>query len=70
MILNNEPGALGVMASIFGAHKANILNLRLENRDASFHTFNVDLEVHDLHHLMRVLAALRAADAISSAERV
>jgi GTP diphosphokinase / guanosine-3',5'-bis(diphosphate) 3'-diphosphatase len=69
-ILKNEPGALGVMAGIFGTHKANILNLKLESRDESFHTFRVSLEVSDLHHLTRILAALRAADAVSSAERV
>ncbi len=70
VILRNEPGALGVMAGILGAHAANILNLTLVHRDGSFHTFLVDLEVHDLAHLMRILAALRAADAISQAERV
>ena len=70
VVLKNEPGALAVMAGIFGTHKANIINLRMENRDASFHTFQADLEVHDLHHLMRILAALRAADAVSQAERV
>jgi GTP diphosphokinase / guanosine-3',5'-bis(diphosphate) 3'-diphosphatase len=70
IVLKNEPGALGVMAGIFGSHKANILNLKLENRDGSFHTFRVDLEVHDVQHLMRIIAALRAADAVSSAERV
>lgn len=70
VVLKNEPGSLAVMAGIFGSHKANILNLKLENRDASFHTFRVDLEVHDVHHLMRIIAALRAADAVSSAERV
>ncbi|USI74401.1 RelA/SpoT family protein [Sphingomonas morindae] len=70
VILRNEPGALGVMAGILGAHAANILNLSLTHRDASFHTFHVDLEVRDLAHLMRILAALRAADAVSSAERV
>ena len=69
-VLKNEPGALGVMAGIFGTHKANILNLKLEGRDESFHTFRVSLEVSDLHHLTRILAALRAADAVSSAERV
>jgi GTP diphosphokinase / guanosine-3',5'-bis(diphosphate) 3'-diphosphatase len=69
-ILKNEPGALGVMAGIFGTHKANILNLKLESRDESFHTFRVSLEVSDLTHLTRILAALRAADAVSSAERV
>jgi GTP diphosphokinase / guanosine-3',5'-bis(diphosphate) 3'-diphosphatase len=70
VILKNEPGALGVMAGIFGTHKANILNLKLENRDESFHSYRVSLEVSDLHHLTRILAALRAADAVSSAERV
>jgi GTP diphosphokinase / guanosine-3',5'-bis(diphosphate) 3'-diphosphatase len=70
VVLKNEPGSLGVMAGIFGTHKANILNLKLENRDASFHSFRVDLEVHDVQHLMRIIATLRATDAVSSAERV
>ncbi len=70
IVLKNEPGALGVMAGIFGGHQANILNLKLENRDASFHTFRVDLEVHDVQHMMRIIAALRAADVVSSAERI
>jgi RelA/SpoT family (p)ppGpp synthetase len=70
VILRNEPGSLGAMAGILGAHAANILNLTLVHRDSSFHTFLVDLEVHDLAHLMRILAALRAADAVSQAERV
>ena len=69
-MLKNEPGALAVMAGIFGTHKANILHLRMENRDTSFHHFTVDLEVNDLYHLMRILAALRAVDAVSRAERI
>ncbi|MBA3895891.1 MAG: bifunctional (p)ppGpp synthetase/guanosine-3',5'-bis(diphosphate) 3'-pyrophosphohydrolase [Sphingomonadaceae bacterium] len=69
VILKNEPGALGAMAGIFGNQRANILNLKLEARDAGFHTFRVDLEVHDVHHLMRILAMLRAADAVSQADR-
>jgi GTP diphosphokinase / guanosine-3',5'-bis(diphosphate) 3'-diphosphatase len=70
VIVRNEPGSLAIMSGIFGAHKANILNLKLVNRDGAFHTFEVDLEVHDLHHLMRIIAALRAADAVATAERV
>ncbi len=70
VIVRNQPGALAVMAGIFGANEANILYLRMEHRDASFHNFIVDLEVRDLRHLTRILAALRAADAISQAERV
>jgi GTP diphosphokinase / guanosine-3',5'-bis(diphosphate) 3'-diphosphatase len=70
IVIRNEPGALGVMAGILGAQKANIVNLLLVHRDASFHTFHLAVEVRDVHHLMRILAALRAADAISSAERL
>ena len=68
--VKNEPGALGVIATIMGQHKANIINLRLDNRDALYHTNTIDAEVHDLHQLMRVLAALRAADAVHAAERI
>lgn len=70
VIVRNQPGSLAVMAGIFGQNEANIINLRMENRDASFHTFVVDLEVRDLQHLTRILAALRAADAIAQAERM
>jgi len=70
LVLKNEPGALGVVAGIFGTHQANILNLKLETRDASFHSYRVTIEVRDLHHLTRIVAALRAADAVSQADRV
>jgi RelA/SpoT family (p)ppGpp synthetase len=70
IIVRNQPGALGVMAGILGTQGANIVNLALVERDASFHTFNVTIEVSDVGHLMRILAALRAADAVASAERM
>ncbi|MGY4395253.1 guanosine-3',5'-bis(diphosphate) 3'-pyrophosphohydrolase [Sphingomonas sp. UYAg733] len=68
--VKNEPGALGTIATIIGAQKANIVNLRLDNRDTGFHTNTIDVEVHDVQHLTRVIAALRAADAVSTVERV
>ena len=68
--VKNEPGALGTIATIIGAQKANIVNLRLDNRDTGFHTNTIDVEVHDVHHLMRVIGALRAADAVNSVIRV
>jgi guanosine-3',5'-bis(diphosphate) 3'-pyrophosphohydrolase len=70
VVVRNEPGSLGVMAGILGAQGANIVNLVLGERDASFHSFQVLIEVHDLQHLMRILAALRAADGVVQAERV
>ena len=68
--VKNEPGALGVLATITGAHKANIINLRLDNRDSGFHTNTIDVEVHDVQQLMRLIAALRAADVVNAVERV
>lgn len=69
VIVRNEPGALGIMSGILGAHQANIVNLSLSHRDAAFHTYDVTIEVHDVQHLMKIVAALRAADAVSQAER-
>jgi guanosine-3',5'-bis(diphosphate) 3'-pyrophosphohydrolase len=67
--LKNEPGALGTVATLIGQQKGNILGLRLDNRDTTFHTNTIDLEVRNLTHLMKLIGALRAADAVSSVER-
>ncbi|WP_265587275.1 RelA/SpoT family protein [Sphingomicrobium arenosum] len=70
VILHNVAGALGQMAGIFGAKGANIVNLGLVHRDGAFHTFDVDTELHDLAHLHAMIAALRASDAVSAADRI
>lgn len=70
VVLHDKPGTLAEMAGIFGFHNANILRLRMTNRDSPFHTFEVDLEVHNVHHLMRIVSALRASDAVAQAERL
>jgi (p)ppGpp synthase/HD superfamily hydrolase len=58
------------VAGILGRDGANILGLKQTARDGSFHTFQLDVEVHDLEHLMRIIAALRSSDVVSSAERL
>ena len=70
VILRDVAGALGEMAGILGAQGANIVNLHLVHRDGSFHTFHLDVEVHDLGHLHSLLAALRGVESVSSAERM
>ncbi len=69
VVVNNQPGSLAAIAGIFAGHKANIVNMRLEARDTSFHTYVADIEVHDLSHLTKIVAALRAADAVIQADR-
>jgi (p)ppGpp synthase/HD superfamily hydrolase len=58
------------MSGILGMKHANIVNLQLVHRDGSFHTFHIDVEVHDLAHLHAIVAALRDADPVSSVERI
>jgi guanosine-3',5'-bis(diphosphate) 3'-pyrophosphohydrolase len=70
VVIKNEPGSLAVIAGILGSHGANIVSMDQASRDGSFHTFHLDIEVHDVQHLMRILAALRATDVVSSAERM
>lgn len=70
VVIHNRPGTLGEIASLFGYQKANIINLRLSARDEEFHSFEIDLEVHDLHHLLRIISALRASESVASADRL
>jgi RelA/SpoT family (p)ppGpp synthetase len=70
IVIKNEPGSLAAITSILGNHGANIVSLDQKARDGSFHTFTLGLEVHDVPHLMRILAALRASEMVSTAERI
>ncbi len=70
VVLRNEAGALGAAAGILGANGANIIGISMAHRDSAFHTYHVTIEVRDLQHLTRILASLRAADAVSQAERI
>jgi (p)ppGpp synthase/HD superfamily hydrolase len=70
VVIKNQPGALAAIAGVLGTHGANIVSMEQTARDGSFHTFLLDVEVHDLPHLMRILAALRATDVVATAERL
>ncbi|MEO1046319.1 MAG: bifunctional (p)ppGpp synthetase/guanosine-3',5'-bis(diphosphate) 3'-pyrophosphohydrolase [Pseudomonadota bacterium] len=70
LVLHNRPGTLAEVTGIFSHHQANIMNLRLVQRDEPFHSFEIDLEVQDVQHLMRIIAALRASDASVETERI
>lgn len=70
VVIKNQPGSLAVIAGVLGSHGANIVAMDQTARDPSFHTFQFDVEVHDVQHLMRIIAALRATDVVSTAERL
>ncbi|WP_085217774.1 RelA/SpoT family protein [Allosphingosinicella indica] len=70
VVIRNQPGSLAAITGILGTHGANIVKLDQTGRDSSFHTFRLDIEVHDVQHLMRIIAALRASEMVSTAERL
>jgi (p)ppGpp synthase/HD superfamily hydrolase len=70
IVIKNQPGSLAIIAGVMGSHGANIVSMDQVSRDGSFHSFHFDIEVHDVQHLMRLLAALRSTDVVSTAERL
>jgi GTP pyrophosphokinase len=69
-VLYNRPGTLAELTGIFAGNHANIVHLEMTQRDELFGTYEVDLEVHDLAHLTRIVSALRASDAVAQADRL
>jgi GTP diphosphokinase / guanosine-3',5'-bis(diphosphate) 3'-diphosphatase len=69
VVVQNKPGSLAAVTQVLARAEANISNLRMSQREALFHTFVIDVEVADLAHLTNIIAALRAARVVSSAER-
>ena len=69
-MLYHRPGTLAEMAGILAQSHANVINLVLTHRDDPFHTYEIDIEVHDLAHLTRIVSALRASEAVAQAERI
>lgn len=68
--LYDRPGTLAEATGIFAQNNANVQALELVQNDPPFGSYEIDLEVQDLSHLNRIVSALRASDAIASAERV
>ena len=70
VVVHNQPGSLASLTATLAGHNANIVNLSLKHRDREFHTDVIDIEVDDVKHLTRIIAALRQVKAVVSAERL
>ena len=76
LILGLLAGATALASNgIFRSVKAESKGSEIEivwktDADATFHTYEVDLEVNDLAHLTRIVSALRASEAVAQAERI
>jgi len=69
LIVANEAGSLGELATAIAKCKGNITNLKITSRSAEFFDILVDVEVEDARHLTDIMATLRAIPCISNVER-
>ncbi len=69
VVVHNEPGTLAEVATLIARQHGNIVNIHMSAREGDFHAYEITLEVEGVQHLMRILSALRASDAVSQADR-
>ena len=70
IIVLNEPGSLGEIASAIGNNKGNIINLKLTSRKKTFFEMLVDVKVRNLNHFTNIIASIRSLDTVSSVNRI
>ena len=70
IIVLNEPGSLGEIASAIGINKGNIINLKLTSRKKTFFEMLVDIKVKNLNHFTNIIASIRSLESVSSANRI
>jgi guanosine-3',5'-bis(diphosphate) 3'-pyrophosphohydrolase len=66
----NEPGTLGLVATLIGETGANIDNLAFVTNSPDFNDIVIDLDVYDLKHLTTLIARLKAQSVVSHVERM
>ena len=66
----NEPGALGVIATIIGEYGANIDAISSTTSGADFRDLRIDLQVRDIQHLNAILSELRGKSVVHKVERL
>ncbi|CAH2605018.1 bifunctional (p)ppGpp synthase/hydrolase SpoT [Rhodovastum atsumiense] len=69
VIASNETAALAEITNAVAKQDGAIASLRVVNRQQDFFEAVVDVEVRDLGHLGRVIAALRAASVVHQVDR-
>ena len=66
----NEPGTLGMVATLIGETGANIDDIDMVSTSPEFRDMLIDIAVWDIKHLTNILSQLRAKAVVSKVERV
>ena len=69
LTMGNDAGVLGRICTLIGEQKANISDLRFEDRKPDFYRVLIDVELRDAEHLHSVISALEAESDVAAVER-
>ena len=69
LMVRNEVGALGSIATLIADYDGNIDTLSTPQRDRDFYTLQIMLEVRDLKHLTSIMNALRGLSVVNKVTR-
>jgi RelA/SpoT family (p)ppGpp synthetase len=69
LMVRNEVGALGSIATLIADYDGNIDTLSTPQRDRDFYTLQIMLEVRDLKHLTSIMSALRGLSVVNKVIR-
>lgn len=70
ILVINEPGTLGEIASAIGKTGANIDSIQLTKDAADFARIEAGVEVWDIKHLNQVVSHIKAVNSVSKVERI
>lgn len=69
IVVLHQPGTVAAVTAIIARENANIINIQTTNRTQEFYEFLIDLDVNNLEHLSRIIAALRMSQRVLSVDR-
>ena len=69
IVLVNETGSLGEMATLIAKGEGNIANLKITQRNVDFFDMLVDVEIRNISQLSNIIAILRGSPLVSSVRR-
>ncbi|WP_460272638.1 RelA/SpoT family protein [Celeribacter sp. ULVN23_4] len=67
--ISNDTGVLGRICTLIGEQKANIADLRFQERKPDFYRLIVDVDLRDVEHLHAVMLALEAESEVARVRR-
>jgi GTP pyrophosphokinase len=66
----NEPGTLGLIATVIGESGSNIDHVEFITRSSDVRDVVLDIEVRDLKHLTSIISQLKSKSVVSKVERI